>query len=186
MKPPTDPPPGLIAVPMPKVVLPLTEAEYVRGAKRGRRGRIGQRGLDHAALGRELLEPFQDPLGRRLAHEHEESGTAGLERSGQVFHEPVVDADVREFPESAPAPAPTAAPINGFRKSSPMSDPQNAPLTRTACCEVDRLVELHCALLVAGHHDRVFHLNQVLFLQVDEGRAHRERIGDIVKPTTTW
>ena len=38
MKPPTDPPPGLSAVPMPKVVLPLTEAEYVRGAKRGRRG----------------------------------------------------------------------------------------------------------------------------------------------------
>jgi len=30
------PPPGLIAVPVPKAVLLLTEAEYVRGLKRGK------------------------------------------------------------------------------------------------------------------------------------------------------
>jgi len=31
----TDPPPGLITVPVPKAVLLLTHAEYVRGLKRG-------------------------------------------------------------------------------------------------------------------------------------------------------
>jgi len=36
MKQPSDPPPGHIAVPVPKAVLLLTEAEYVRGLKRGK------------------------------------------------------------------------------------------------------------------------------------------------------
>ena len=34
MNPPTDPPPGLIAVPVPKAVLLLTQAAFVRGLKR--------------------------------------------------------------------------------------------------------------------------------------------------------
>lgn len=33
-----DPPPGLIAVPVPKAVLLLTHAEFVRGVKRGSGG----------------------------------------------------------------------------------------------------------------------------------------------------
>src|SRR5512135_2590080 len=32
----SDPPPGLIAVPVPKAVLLLTHAEYVRGVERGK------------------------------------------------------------------------------------------------------------------------------------------------------
>jgi hypothetical protein len=33
---PTDPPPGLMAVPVPKALLPLTYAEYVPGLLRGK------------------------------------------------------------------------------------------------------------------------------------------------------
>ena len=36
MKAPTDPPPGLIAVPVPKAVLLLTPAEYRAGIRRGK------------------------------------------------------------------------------------------------------------------------------------------------------
>jgi hypothetical protein len=43
------PPPGLIAVPVPKAVLLRTEAKYVRGLKRGKWGTRTQEASKHEA-----------------------------------------------------------------------------------------------------------------------------------------
>jgi len=54
---PTTPPPGLIAVPVPKAVLLLTEAEYLRGVKRGKWGKRTQEASkrEAAAMGRSTI-----------------------------------------------------------------------------------------------------------------------------------
>jgi hypothetical protein len=71
VKSPTDPPPGPIAVPVPKAVLLLTEAEYLRGLRRGKWWRRTQAEAkrERVATQRPPEEPIstQNPNVRLLA-----------------------------------------------------------------------------------------------------------------------
>jgi hypothetical protein len=76
------------------------------------------------------------------------------------------------LPDSAPAPAPTAAPSSGFRKSMPIRAPHIPPPAAPAIGQVDGLVEHYIAVGPLGHDNDVFHLQQVVGLHLHQRGAH--------------
>ena len=85
------------------------------------------------------------------------------------------------LPESAPLPAPMATPSQRIEEEHPDQHPPKPTAHRAGRGEIHRLVELHLALRVARHDDRVLHFDQILRLQFRECRAHLERVGFVVK-----
>ena len=126
------------------------------------------------ALALEWLQRGQNLIWGDLFHQNENGGATGLKLFGQLLHEVVIDPEIGEAPRQGAGPRPNGRTHEGHEKQHSDQHAPEATRYRPHGGEVRGLVEFDLSGGVLGHDDHVLHVDQILLLQLRQGRPQLE------------
>src|SRR5262245_13175182 len=127
---------------------------------------VRERGLQDLAA--RALELLQHLVRRDLPDQDEERRALGRQAGGELAHEPIVDAHVREGARHRPGRRSHGHTQEGIQEDQAHEGAPEPSTRRAVRREVDRLVQLDLALLVLHGHDGVLEVDEVVLLHPSE------------------